>query len=59
MSSLRQQLAARRMELLAQSAALRLQIAEDSAALRRRFSIGARLLALAPLLRSLIARFRR
>jgi hypothetical protein len=59
MSSLRQQLALRRLELLAQSAALRLQIAEDSAALRRRLNVGARVLALLPLLRSLVARFRR
>jgi hypothetical protein len=59
MSSLRQQLAARRLELIAQSAELRLQIAEDSAAIRRRLNVGARLLALLPVLRSLFARFRR
>jgi hypothetical protein len=59
MSNLRQQLRERRLELIAQSAALRLQVAEDSAALRRRLSVGARLLALVPLLRAAVARFRR
>jgi hypothetical protein len=59
MSNLRQQLRLRRLELMAQSAALRLQLAEDTAALRRRLDVGARLLAYVPLLRAVIARFRR
>lgn len=59
MISRRQQLAARRMGLVAQSEALRAQLALETAALQRRLNVGARLLALVPLLRSLFARLRR
>ena len=59
MTNRRQQLAARRMELVAQSEALRRQLGLEAGALRRRLNVGARLLALVPLVRSLFARLRR
>ena len=49
----------RRMELVAQSEALRMQLAHDTATIRRKLDVGARLVTLFSLLRSLIARFRR
>jgi hypothetical protein len=59
MTNRRQQLAARRLELVAQSEALRGQLALEAAALRHRLNVGARLLALVPLVRKLFARLRR
>jgi hypothetical protein len=59
MTNRRQQLAARRIGLVAQSEALRTQLSLEAAALRRRLNVGARLLALVPLVRSLFARLRR
>jgi hypothetical protein len=59
MTSRRQQLAARRLELIEQSEGLRGQLALEAAALRRRLDVRARLLALVPLARSLFARLRR
>jgi hypothetical protein len=59
MTNRRQQLAARRMELIEQSEGLRRQLALEAAALRRRLDVRARLLALLPLVRSLFARLRR
>ena len=59
MTNRRQQLAARRMELIERSEALRGQLALEAAALRRRLDVRARLLALVPLVRSLFARLRR
>ncbi len=53
------QLQARRTELVAQSEALRMQLAHDTATIRRKLDVGARVVTLLPLLRSLIARFRR
>jgi hypothetical protein len=52
-------LEALRVELVAQIEELRTQLAQDSATIRRKLDIGARVVALVPLLRSLIARFRR
>jgi hypothetical protein len=52
-------LQARRMELVAQSEALRAQLAKDASSIRRKLDVGARVLTLLPLLRSLMARFRR
>ena len=49
----------RRTELVAQSEALRMQLAHDTATIRRKLDVGARLVTLFSLLRSLIARFRR
>jgi hypothetical protein len=46
------------MALVAQSEALRAQLAKDAASIRRKLDVGARVLTLLPLLRSLIARFR-
>jgi hypothetical protein len=59
MTSRRRQLAARRVELVARGEALRGQLAAESAALHQRLNLGARLLALVPLLRSLFERLRR
>ena len=49
----------RRTELVAQSEALRMQFSQDTATIRRKLDVGARVVTLLPLLRSLIARFRR
>ncbi len=59
MSSRRLRIAARRRDILARSELLRGQLDEESAAIRRHLEVGARVVALVPLLRSLIARFRR
>jgi hypothetical protein len=59
MTNRREQLAARRMELVAQSDVLRTQLSLEAAALRHRLNVGTRLLALVPLVLSLFARLRR
>jgi hypothetical protein len=56
MTSLRQQLAIRRMDIVAHSAELRRQMGRDTAVLRQRIAVGRRLLALMPLLMPLLVR---
>ena len=55
-ANLRQRLAARRMELVAESEDLRRQLSDDADSLRQRINVVKRLLTLAPVLRPLLAR---
>jgi hypothetical protein len=55
--NLRQRLAIRRLEIVAQSAELRRQLSGDAAAIHRRIDIVTRLLTLFPVARLLIAKF--
>jgi hypothetical protein len=44
---------------VAQIEALRIQLVQESGAIKRKFELGARMTTLVPVLRALIARFRR
>jgi hypothetical protein len=44
---------------VAQIEALRIQLVQESGAIKRKFELGARMATLVPVLRALIARFRR